>query len=400
MSMIDAEQVDLGIGVGAAPGQYLGYGLQPVRMCARLLQAKDGDYVSTERLDDVAVHYADGMFLLEQTKSALSQNPVSDWAIDLWKTFANWIKTTTKLGLDPATTFYVLYVAPAKAGQRVSALHQARSKQQVDDIIETVRADLASRPTAPACAEHLKIVLDADPAMRAAIVANFSLISQDHPLEEIRNHLASTVSPAVLDDICAAAIGLVKTAADELLQAKQPAKIAVSDFRTRLRTIVKRQDRDHVLNSVASLPDRAAIDAEVRRRTYIRQLELIECDSDEKLRAASDFLRASADRTIWSDRGQVDETSLAEFDGRLERRWISTKRSVSIQAKGLPETEAGQLLLAETLKSGAGDRLQGLDVPPHFPPGSMHTLADQKTIGWHPRYEDLLNSSDGGAPDA
>jgi hypothetical protein len=360
------EQEDQLTGVGVAPGQYLGYGLQPVRMCARLLLAKEGDYVSTEHLDDVAVHSADGMLLLEQTKSALSKNPVSDWAIDLWKTFANWIGTTTKLSLDPKSTHYVLYVAPGNSGQRVSELHQAYTKQQVDAIVEAVRADLASRPTAPVCADHLEVFLEADPTTRAAIVANFSLIGQDDPLEEIRNHLASAVSPVVLDDICATAIGWVKTAADKLLRARQPAKIAVSDFRTRLRAIVKRQDRDHVLNSVASLPDDAAIDAEVRRRTYIRQMELIECASDEKLRAASDFLRASADRTNWSDRGLVDETSLAEFDDRLERRWISTKRSVAIQAKGLPEIEAGQLLLAETLKSG-NERLQSMEVPPTFP---------------------------------
>jgi hypothetical protein len=361
--------------------------------------AKDGEHVSTECLDDIAVHSADGTLILEQTKSALSQNPVSDWAVDLWKTFANWIATTTKLDLDPTKTKYVLYVAPAKTGERVLALHQAQNKQQADAVVEALRADLAARQTAPACAGDLQVFVDTAPAVRAAIIANFSLIGEEDPLAAIRNHLASTVSPAVLDDICAAAIGWVSTTVEKLLRAKQPAKIAVADFRMRLQTIVKRHDRDHVLNSVASLPDHAAIVAEVRRKTYIRQMELIECESDEKLRAASDFLRASADRTHWSDRGLVDETSLTEFDDRLRRRWSSTKQSLSVQAKGLPDTEAGRLLMSETMRS-TGDRLQGMDVPPHFPPGSLHTLADLKVIGWHPRYKDLLKDPDRGASDA
>ena len=68
-----------------------------------------------------------------------------------------------------------------------------------------------------------------------------------------------------------------------------------------------------------------------------------------------------------------------------------------MQAKGLEEIEAGKLLMAETMRS-TSDRLQGNDVPPFFPPGSTHSMADLQVIGWHPRYKDLLK--DGGKGDA
>ncbi len=389
MTTID-EQLDSNIsGAGTAPGPYLGFSLQQVRFCARLLSASEGDSVSMERFDDVAIHRLDGTHTLEQDKSALSQNPVSDWAIDLWKTFSNWLETTKRLQLDPAKTDYVLYVAPVKSGPVVTALHQARTADQVEAIVVKLRAALAARPTRPACAEDLSAFLDADPSLRAAIVVNFTLICQNDPMLEIRDRFASSVSPAILDDICAAAIGWVVKTTDSLLRSGKLAVITVSDFRVRLRAIIKRQDRDHVLNSVAAEPDPAAMDAEVQRRVYVRQMELIECDSDEKLRAASDFLRAATDRTHWSDRGQVDEQSLSEFDDRLERRWTTSRRSISLQARALSDEEIGQLLLSECVKP-VGDRLQGMDVPPHFPPGSVHALADKVSIGWHPRYKDLL----------
>lgn len=399
MAMIDDQLKGETSGAGTAPGPYLGFSLQPVRLCARLLSASEADSVSTELIDDVAVHRADGSCLLEQDKSALSQNPVSDWASDLWKTFANWLETTKRLQLDPAATDYVLYVAPVKTGATVTALHQARTPDHVEAIVAQLRADLAARKPPPACAGDLSAFLGAAPSLRAAMAANFTLISQNDPLLEIRNHLASSVSPAVLDDICAAAIGWVLKTADTQLRSGNRALVAVSDFRTRLRAIIKRQDRDHVLNSVAADPDPATLDAEVRRRTYIRQMEIIECESDEKLRAASDFLRASTDRTHWSESGRVDEQSLREFDDLLERRWTTTKRSVSIQSKALSEVELGQVLLSESVKP-AGDRLQGMDVPPHVPPGSLHALADKLNIGWHPRYKDLLNKPDGEGSDA
>ena len=137
------------VGAGAAPGPYLGFSLQSVRLCARLLSAAEGDSVSTELIDDVAVHRADGTCLLEQDKSALSQNPVSDWAPDLWKTFANWFETTKRLQLDPARTDYVLYVAPIKTGATVTALHEARTPDRVEAIVPKLRADLSARVSGP-----------------------------------------------------------------------------------------------------------------------------------------------------------------------------------------------------------------------------------------------------------
>ena len=396
MSATEAKLDDVGAGAGAAPGQYLGYALQPVRMCARLALGDDGDHVSTEHLDDVAVHHADGWLTLEQTKSALSHNPISDWATDLWKTFANWIKTTIKLGLDPSRTRYVLYVTPVKSGARALELHQAQTADQVNAAIEALRADLAARSPLPACAEYIQVLLDADPDLRAAVISNFTLITEDDPVAAIRKSIDLTVPPAVIDDICEAAIGWVSTTINTLLKAKQPAKIARTDFRKRVLAIVKYRDRDHVLNSVAYSPDASTVASEIRRKTYIRQMELIECDSDEKLRAATDYLRASAARTDWSERGLVDEASLADYDERLERRWRSTKQSVSIQSKGLDDIEAGKLLLVETMKATA-DRLQGNDVPPYFSPGSAHSLSDLKAIGWHPRFNDLLTEGGGDA---
>jgi hypothetical protein len=45
-----------------------------------------GSTVSLEHLDDVAIHTANGEITLEQTKSTLTQNPLSDWVADFWTT--------------------------------------------------------------------------------------------------------------------------------------------------------------------------------------------------------------------------------------------------------------------------------------------------------------------------
>src|SRR5665213_3253167 len=100
----------------SAPGQYLGYALQPVRLCYHLLDCPKGAFVSLEYTEDVAVHYPDGRQLLEQTKSAIKQNPLSDWADDLWKTIANWLDGIKTGVIDPATAQFRIYVTPTRQG--------------------------------------------------------------------------------------------------------------------------------------------------------------------------------------------------------------------------------------------------------------------------------------------
>ncbi|MET3486006.1 MULTISPECIES: hypothetical protein [unclassified Methylobacterium] len=100
----------------AAPGQYNGFALQPVRFCHHLLTAPPGALVPLEHLDDVAVHYPDGSVLLEQCKSGPRQNPVPDRTADLWKTFA------------------LAWRVPTRTGKLVQALDEARSEDEVASV--------------------------------------------------------------------------------------------------------------------------------------------------------------------------------------------------------------------------------------------------------------------------
>lgn len=117
MSLVELEKPPK----AAAAGQYLGFSLQQLRACFHLFSAADGDSVSLEYLDDVAVHRADGSLLLEQDKSTLTGNPASDKAEDLWKTFANWATLCTGKAIDPAMTDFRLFITPAKTGALVPA---------------------------------------------------------------------------------------------------------------------------------------------------------------------------------------------------------------------------------------------------------------------------------------
>jgi len=121
----------------SAPGQYLGFALQSVRLCYHLLTCPKGARVSLEYLDDVGVHFSDGTILLEQTKSALAQNPLSDWAEDLWKAIANWLHSLSTGGL-PEKVYFQIYVTPPKTGKLAQEINDAENEAQVAAITASV----------------------------------------------------------------------------------------------------------------------------------------------------------------------------------------------------------------------------------------------------------------------
>jgi hypothetical protein len=206
------------------------------------------------------------------------------------------------------------------------------------------------------------------------------------------------VSPSILDDVCRAAIGWVKDRTDRLIRDSKPAEIRAADFHKWFSTYLRKHDRDHLLASFAPQPDEANIQSELRVRTYVRQLDVIDCASDDKLRAVSDYLMAAFNRTIWSDKGLVFPDSLTEFDDGLARHWALERQRTALLHSGRPEPEQGRLLYLDVI--GHQANLEGKEVPVHFVPGSVHALADRMTIGWHPRYETVLRRSEEEPADA
>jgi hypothetical protein len=92
-----------------APGQLLGYALQFPRALYHLLRSGAGDTVSIEVLGDVAIIESSGEVTLEEDKSSIVGNPLTDRSTDLWKTFANWIEIINDKNLDVRKTKFILY---------------------------------------------------------------------------------------------------------------------------------------------------------------------------------------------------------------------------------------------------------------------------------------------------
>jgi hypothetical protein len=384
-------------GKSDAPGQALGYGLQYTRLTTMLLQATEGVRCSLEYVDDVAEESPHSGQRRVQSKSALVSNPVADRAKSLWKTLANWLRGTERHDFAAVPILFELYVSRPVDGDLVRAFNDASTDAAALEAIAQARLKLWGE--APAfelrnevsseIAEYVDLVLGAEPTSLVPIIRGFTLVcGSGSPVGDLEDLLRThPIPPSKVRQVMEYMCGVVKTRVDELLERREPAILGGDEIRAIYRAYVRKIDSDTLLTSYARRPSR---DQAMRNMpaAFVHQLDLIGLGFEDKLEAINDYLMAVADRTEWAKAGEIDGSSFDELDGVLTRTWKNRKKSLAIQHANLVAEQQGELLYRDCLITRAP--LQAKDTPQHFIPGCLHRLAEGLTIGWHPKYEDLM----------
>ena len=374
----------------SAPGQYLGYSLQPVRLCFHLLSGDPKGTASIEHLDDVTLQNSANCVLLEQIKSAQKQNPISDWSEELWKTFANWVDSIQSGLVDPNSTRFQLYITPVKPGYWANRLSETNLPADVAHLISDLEKKVRQRRKPPKCYNYIREVLEADRTMITTLIANFRLKYDEDPIDPIRSIFRLAVREELLDHCCAYAIGLAKELADKLIRLDQPPMINVSDFQKAIRAFIAKNNLVTILPSFASTPTDEAVEKTFDDRpVFVRQLNLVEMPHHLILRAISDFLQTASDKTEWAEKGLVVNDSLLEFDQTLVRRYEIKRLELDELDGTLAPDRQGRLLYTRCVSTTAS--LEGREVPGHFIPGSYNSLADRLVLGWHPEFNSILD---------
>lgn len=373
----------------SAPDSYRGFSLQATRLLHYLLAADPPEFVSLEVLDDVSVTRRDGTRVAEQDKSYLASNPLADRAEALWKTLRNWVDAAEAGALAPDRTRFVLYAPKAQPGQLAQLLVTAKNPTTIAAAIEQLRA-LGDEAGNAAWQPHARAILAADRTALSQIIGHLEI---DTPAGSPSDTLpplfaAKLISPECLDDSIKWAHGWVKDTIDSLLEKSEPACICYQHFHDALRTFVKHHDRLVFLQSYAGTPEVADVNHHLAFRCYVRQLRIIDLEHVDVLEAVNDYLRSSVDRTEWARRGFITETSLDAFEHELEITWRNKKLKVTLGHSTATPEQIGQLLYAECMDHSLA--LDGLPTPPAFLRGSLHSIADDCKIGWHPNYAMLL----------
>ncbi|WP_343350971.1 ABC-three component system protein [Pseudomonas sediminis] len=372
----------------SAPGQYYGYSIQATRQCLHLLNAQAGSVVALEVLDDVDVVQQNNQVVVEQDKSGLATNPVSDWSVDLWKTFANWIDAIENRLIDLSKTKFHLYVVQEKSGELVDKLKYAHSEATVLKAVEEIRARYESEKPA-GCSAYVERFLSFDTAKLVLLVSRFDYESgNSDPVKPIKDYFRATVPEIFIETACAAAIGWVKTRGDELIGAGKHPGILRDDFTDWLSTFCSSIDYDHLLTYSAPPPLESDVESNIHNfPTMMRQLDLIEKRYRDKVKALTDFMRAKASEVRWAEKGLIVEAQFKAFKEDLIDHWELHSLKLKTQT-ALTDIEKGRALHHECNLLTA--KINNKEAPDHFSRGTFQYLSNEKLIGWHPLYKSLL----------
>jgi hypothetical protein len=372
-----------------APGQYLGYSLQQLRLCHHLLHTNASYQVSLELVDDIAVHFPDGHILLEQCKSVPSGNPVADRATDLWKTFANWADLCVGGKANPANATFRLYITPKGEPSLAAELSVAKTPAAATAALAKVKKLLKKAAQAAAVDAHINRFLAAGDTIALTIIQNFELVIDADPDASVKSLLHLGTSEQTLDNIAAAAIGMARDRIDNLIRKKQTPIIAASEFQAQVRTFVRRNNLANLLISKAPQPSQKTIVSHLNAApVFVRQLQSVQASDDLLTTAISDWLKATADKINWASEGQVFSGSFDEFDTALVRRHKLVRDEVEDTGGSKTAVQRGRDVYRKCSETDIP--LEGNSVPDHFVAGSFNCLADSATLGWHPDYATLF----------
>lgn len=346
-------------------------------------------------LEDVALEEAGGEVEAVQLKSASKTNPIANHSLEFWKTLGNWIRGVEKKEFAVDKTTFHLRLGRERGGAICKSFAEASTLEIARSAMQKAKTEFFTEKgkLRKGIAQDLRAAVEFvfDPSrteLVETIITRFLLsFGTGYAYEELLNRLKTKfIDDDVAEDVLLHALGWVKKKTDGAIERDEIPVVAVDDFRTEISAFRDRLRGRSYLPSFAGPPLLEQIELH-KLRVFVRQLNLVEFSEEQILTAIADFLSAKTNRVQYASRGYVHSDSFVEFEGALKSLWQNHRDEVELD-KSEEEIIRGQRIAFRCFRENL--RLQGIDVPADFVRGCFHSLADEPSIGWHPRYETLL----------
>jgi hypothetical protein len=246
------------------PKQLYGYSLQFTECVNSLLDSPSGSLASVEVFEDVGIQTSSSETEAIQVKAGSGKNPVSDGALDLWKTFRNWIDQCNNLQLNPIKTQFRIHVNSKHKGKLCSLLSEATSSAEIKKASDTVsksfidgRTKTLKESLGAGITEQMKIVLDPlNQELFRLIIANFRHTSASSGAYEglLRRFRTFPIKEGVIEGAMLYIVGWTKMQIDVALEKDLPAIVHRDDFWNALTTYVEKATQQPYLIRYAHEP--------------------------------------------------------------------------------------------------------------------------------------------------
>ena len=382
------------------PGQLFGYTLQYPRAYLRLLEIPDDACVSIEDIGDVSVLYSDGSKLSEEDKSTIRNiNPVSDKSTNLWKTIYNWLNKINDGVLNVEMDKFVLYTNHlVPTDSIVQKLNSSIDNiNELDEIINEINSIKESSQVDSDIYKYIDFILSETNLFKfKKFIKNFELVTDkktDNVYKEIEKKLIHDlgITENQTEIILQEGTGWLQKQFMEKAANHKDLCIKRIDYMKFIKPFYNKVLVSELIDYACSksLTNEQQLSILGNHPTYVKQLELINLETDDILEAINDYYKSEINRDKWNEDGILSLEDLQTFKTDLISIYKKSKRIIDIRNANNTDIERGQLLYSDC-------QLKDIQLAQKIPPsrtvqGTYHLLSDEKELGWHPDWKSRLN---------
>lgn len=391
----------------SAADSALGYYFQGLFALVLLFDASDDSNVSIETDDDVVLEGSGEPRLVQLKHSTGTPPPISIKNDGLWKTLGIWIAIPNR----GSCRFTFVTCARLAEGSSLAALTRAdsdRSAVVAELVAEAVHVTAKRRKPrksgtkapypvrGPACDAFLSL----NDEERLELVNRISLWPESFnaatATQELKRRLP-VVLPEQRDVLVERLIEWWDRQVALALLGKRPRLIYKRDLQRRMLDLIAEQSGERLACDFARQQP-PSVAAELGG-VMERQIRLVEGGDDRLTRAAVARWRARNQRNAWLERDPSLARVLIEFDETLVERWHELHGPLrhDYRASPLEEKRTAGCKLLDWSHQEAPRQIEPPRPTwsaPFLVQGSYQQLADERTVGWHPDYIELLRRDD------
>jgi hypothetical protein len=377
------------------------YQVRVARLWAlRRLKSDNEFLVSLETLDDVAFESTGGTpEELLQTKHHRNKTAnLADASPDLWKTLRVWLETGAHRHVEQGAVLHLLTAGTAASGSIASKLRIAnRDVEGALAALQTVAESSTNKDNAPAYAAFLQTPF----AERKKLLEAVFIADSASDVMSLENELRAEVFWAADRKHHVAFLENLegwwfRRCLKQLASMRREDRIVGGEIEAQMTDIREqfKQDSLPIDDDLLALDlDEATQDAQANSQ-FVRQLEIIMAGKRRIVAAIRDYYRAFEQRSRWLRNELLLVGDLTRYEKRLVEEWElvfeGMKDDLGEGAAEAAKQQAARKVLqwAET----ASLPIRPNVTEPFVTRGSLHMLADEARVGWHPEFQIRLTA--------
>lgn len=375
----------------------LGYFYQVLYALFILLEDRsDRSCVTIESLDDIVVVSNDTTGLYQLKHHQDSSSAMSDRSTDFWKTIRIWAESIAS-GIISLESSYFVLVTTTNISKK-SILYQftleqgKRNYSEIKRTLTDIALSTASEANKNGYDAYLSLNLDQQENFLQRIQIIDNSIDIEGLVKNIIRHIQFVAPVGQFEIVYEQISGWWVSKSLQILTNKI-SSVSYIELKHKLDSIRDTLTMDNLPDDFPDILDIEDLSA-FENHTFIKQLRLINCRSNGLRSAISDFRRAFEQRSKWIRQDNCTIEELKYYDQQLYDYWYRVYSLLQDETEGFNNeqlSKAGYDFYKKYfVETDIPIRVREKFNAQYMSKGSCHLMSDEKRIGWHPNYNNLL----------